>query len=257
MAQHIELLSGQGLHAEAWSEHVYLTAAAGISVHATHVRLRGVSRVRAVELEVGAGAQVCLDLLDASDGASETWTVRMEEGALVVLRALHWVGTDRAWHVECHGHAANSTLDLRLAVMVEHGAFSHRADVRCARPDQAIEHSFSGISFSGARSSVESLVALRHGSLRARSRQRMQALSVGGRWMMRPDLVIDHQDVDARHGACHGVLDEAFLEYAAHRGLDFETAHRLYLRGFLARDLGVLTPQIESWLEERMQGLHV
>jgi len=99
----------------------------------------------------------------------------------------------------------------------------------------------------GTRSAVEALVlasgkaratAAAHtcidtGATDAQARQRLTGIPTGGqpRLALRPHLEINHDQVQASHGATWGALPQDALFYAQQRGLDEQTARRLIIGG--------------------------
>ncbi len=70
-------------------------------------------------------------------------------------------------------------------------------------------------------------------------RQRLSGLPLGGqpKLVLRPQLEICHDDVQAAHGATWGALSEDMLFYAAQRGLDERVARALIVEGMARASL--------------------
>lgn len=99
----------------------------------------------------------------------------------------------------------------------------------------------------GTRSAVETLVLasgrarataaaqtrIAAGAANAQARQRLAGIPTGGqpRLALRPHLQINHDQVQATHGATWGALPQDALFYAQQRGLDEPTARRLIIEG--------------------------
>jgi len=60
---------------------------------------------------------------------------------------------------------------------------------------------------------------------------------------LRPQLTIDTDDIQARHGATTGKLDEDLLFYLQARGLDLDAARALLKSAFLGEVLGSIEPE--------------
>jgi Fe-S cluster assembly protein SufD len=82
-------------------------------------------------------------------------------------------------------------------------------------------------------------------------------LSEGARAYSRPQLMIDADEVRAKHGSATGELRENELFYLRSRGLSVEEAERMLLRGFAAEIIGKipreeLRKELDAWLEENL-----
>lgn len=96
------------------------------------------------------------------------------------------------------------------------------------------------------------------GAADAAARQRLNGIPTGGRprIVLRPHLEIDHDQVQAAHGATWGALPEDALFYAAQRGLSERAARALIVEGMaravLARGLDepglIETPEVAALL---------
>jgi hypothetical protein len=58
----------------------------------------------------------------------------------------------------------------------------------------------------------------------------------------------------AEHGACHGVIEPSWLDYAASRGLDAERFRAMYLKNFLMGSLPDASQSMIQWFEEQYAG---
>ncbi|RME84988.1 MAG: Fe-S cluster assembly protein SufD, partial [Zetaproteobacteria bacterium] len=68
----------------------------------------------------------------------------------------------------------------------------------------------------------------------------------------RPDLVIEHDQVQASHGCAVGWLDEDALFYLRARGIEKPAAEALLFGAFAAEALAAIAR--EGWRERLMQG---
>jgi Fe-S cluster assembly protein SufD len=123
-----------------------------------------------------------------------------------------------------------------------------------------------GLAGDAARLVVNGHTRIAAGCGGADARQRLTAIPTRGnpRVTLRPHLVIEHDDVQAAHGATFGALPEDALFHARQRGLDERTAQALIVGG-LARatlsralpDPGVLAShEIDSLLDAAV-GAHL
>ena len=114
-----------------------------------------------------------------------------------------------------------------------------------------------------ARAVVNAYTRIAPGAADAEVRQRLTGVPTGGqpRLVLRPHLEIQHDQVQAAHGATWGALPEDALFYARQRGLDDATARALIIEGMaravLERCLDgsdgpdVLTPWLDGgWLSQ-------
>ncbi|MFT3817362.1 MAG: SufD family Fe-S cluster assembly protein [Rubrivivax sp.] len=84
-----------------------------------------------------------------------------------------------------------------------------------------------------ARLVVNAHTAIEPGADEAQARQRLAGIPTGGqpKLVLRPHLEIQHDQVQAAHGATWGALPEDALFHAAQRGLDERTARALIIEG--------------------------
>ena len=86
-----------------------------------------------------------------------------------------------------------------------------------------------------ARGVVNAYSRIAAGADEASVRQRLSGIPTGGqpRLVLRPHLEINHDKVEAVHGATWGALPEEALFYARQRGLDESSARALIIEGLL------------------------
>ncbi|TAM42190.1 MAG: SufBD protein [Burkholderiaceae bacterium] len=86
-----------------------------------------------------------------------------------------------------------------------------------------------------ARGVVNAYSRIAAGADEASVRQRLSGIPTGGqpKLVLRPHLEINHDNVEAVHGATWGALPEEALFYARQRGLDESSARALIIEGLL------------------------
>ncbi|ODU63002.1 MAG: hypothetical protein ABT05_06410 [Lautropia sp. SCN 66-9] len=84
-----------------------------------------------------------------------------------------------------------------------------------------------------ARAAVAAQTRIAPGAADAQARQRLAGIPTGGQpqLALRPHLQINHDQVQAAHGATWGALPQDALFYAQQRGLDEPAARRLIIEG--------------------------
>lgn len=86
-----------------------------------------------------------------------------------------------------------------------------------------------------ARGVVNAMCRMAHGADEAWTRQRLSGIPTAGqpKIVLRPHLVICHDNVEAVHGATWGALPEDAMFYARQRGLDEKVARALIVKGMM------------------------
>ncbi|MBN2799809.1 MAG: Fe-S cluster assembly protein SufD [Deltaproteobacteria bacterium] len=206
------------------------------------------------------------------------------------LRHLKVVEGDEAFHVAhiaasvarvgrylLHSLALSGAL-TRTSIRVElvgEGAEADLSGLFLGRDDDRLDHTlhithdaprtrsnqrFKGILDGQAQGVFTGMVQMKPGATGADAQQKNPnlLLSQGAVVHTRPQLLIDHDDISASHGATVGQLDEAALFYARQRGIDADAAQRMLTRAFALDVLETLpegslrdlaTAQVESWME--------
>lgn len=141
-------------------------------------------------------------------------------------------------------HLQRTELDLHGAqARVRSGAALFAAD---AALEQQVETVHGGVHTSSAvealllasgkaRGVVNAYSRIAAGADEASVRQRLGGIPTGGqpKLVLRPHLEINHDKVEAVHGATWGALPEEALFYARQRGLDERSARALIMEGLL------------------------
>jgi Fe-S cluster assembly protein SufD len=127
--------------------------------------------------------------------------------------------------------AQNSALDQQ--VRARHAAAATRSVIETL-----------GLAGDAARLVVNGHTRIGAGCSGADARQRLTAIPTRGnpRVTLRPHLVIEHDDVQAAHGATFGALPEDALFHARQRGLDERTAQALIVGGLAQATLSRSLP---------------
>lgn len=142
-------------------------------------------------------------------------------------------------------HLQRTELDLHGAqASARSGAALFAAD---AALEQQVETIHGGVHTSSAvealvlasgkaRGVVNAYSRIAAGADEASVHQRLSGIPTGGqpRLVLRPHLEINHDKVEAVHGATWGALPEEALFYARQRGLDERSARALIMEGLLA-----------------------
>lgn len=88
----------------------------------------------------------------------------------------------------------------------------------------------------------------------AQQESRVLMLSNDARGDANPILLIDENDVTAGHAASVGKVDQRQMYYLMSRGIDYETAQRLVIRGFLGSVIGAIpSKEIRQTLTETIE----
>lgn len=131
-------------------------------------------------------------------------------------------------------------------------------EIRHAAPDTTSRETLKGALAGEARQEVQALIAMLPGAARADGRLANKTLLLGDRatiWS-KPELRIEHDEVQAAHGATSGKLDEAALFYLRSRGVPLALARRLLIASFLAETLegfdAALTDPLKALLDARL-----
>ena len=96
-----------------------------------------------------------------------------------------------------------------------------------------------------ARGVVNAMCRMARGAEEAWTRQHLSGIPTSGqpKIVLRPHLVICHDNVEAVHGATWGALPEEALFYARQRGLDERTARALIVKGMM---IALLTHSLDD-----------
>jgi len=216
------------------------------------------------ELFVGRGAHV--DHLELQQEGPEAFHV-----ATVAAEVAGRLGS---WSVATGGRLGRTELDVRLT---DPGAEADLRGLSLGRGEQHLDHTlvvdhlaphgrsdqvFRAILDQRARGVFNGLVRVREGAAGTSAGQRSQTLLLSPQAGMhaRPQLQIDHDDVQCAHGATVGQLDDEALFYLRSRGLGAVEARRLLTGAFtraVVHELpeGPLRDRAERVVDDWLAGL--
>lgn len=163
------------------------------------------------------------------------------------------------------GRLARTSVDVRL---VGAGAEVELTGLSLGTDEQQVDHTllvehiaphcrsrqvFKGVLDGRSRGVFNGLVRVAPGAAATDARQQNPNLLLSDDAVVhtRPQLLIDHDDVSAAHGASVGRLDEDTRFYLQSRGLSAEAAGRLLVRAFVSEVVDELP---EGWLRDTVRG---
>jgi Fe-S cluster assembly protein SufD len=215
----------------------------------------------AAELSIGRGAHVeHVRLHEHAPGAAlvETWTARLAEGCRYdqhllavggrLLRSnlrLSLEGAEAACHL-AGLYLVDGERQVDLHTQVEHLGAS-----------TVTQQEYRGIAADRGRGAFNGRIVVRPGARGANAAQtsRNLLLSPLAEINARPQLEIHANDVQCRHGATTGTIDEAQLLYLRSRGLDAATAKALLVFAFCRDLIGRLpVPEVRAAAESLIAG---
>lgn len=156
--------------------------------------------------------------------------------------------------VELDLRGAHASARTGAALFAAGSALEQQVDILHSGPHTASAVEAAVLACGKARGVVNAYSRIAAGADEASVRQRLSGIPTGGqpKLVLRPHLEINHDKVEAVHGATWGALPEEALFYARQRGLDESHARALIIEGLLTavleRSLG--DPQV-------MQALNV
>lgn len=202
---------------------------------------------RTMKIILGNNASLVVDVIDLSSLAQDHW--KLEAGSHSVFRLNHAIENSTSRYQTIRSKAGSaSRLACNFAIRLEGSSQYHQqAWFTLDADDSQIEHRMHGVASESAKGTFESFVHMPKGAKRVSSMQSMKTFALSrAQWHMQPDLIIDHQDVMASHGACQGSIDANSLLYAASRGIREDVFRKLYYRGFLLSALQQPAQAIED-----------
>lgn len=198
---------------------------------------------------IGAEACCVLEVLDEAACAHSHWIFSLSERSQCRVNHGMRVSGERHHTVTVLG-AQESVMTYRLGVHVlGQGHVHHTLEAALCADRQRVDHAVHGVAEEGGRGHIISRVRMPKGAQYPSASQTLKALSSGqAAWVLEPDLVAEHEAVEARHGAALGMIPESYLRYAQSRGLAAHIFHALYYQGFIASVF--MEPSV--WLTEKM-----
>ena len=206
------------------------------------------AQTRKVLINLGSNAKLDIDILDLSKIKVDQWTCTCQEGSILRINHIINMTEARRYTLVLDG-AKNSEFGAYYAIQLSNTAVLHHNLKTALKSKQLFRHRVHGSASQQSKGVLESFVHIPDGA-DASSYQSFKTFSLTDRvqWQMQPDLVIDHNNVIAKHGACHGLIDNAALLYAKSRGLNENTFKDLYYRGFLLSALTQASEQMSEYL---------
>ena len=133
-------------------------------------------------------------------------------------------------------HAAQGSARTGAALFAAGTALEQQVEVLHGGADTTSDVEALVLASGKARGVVNAYSRIAAGADEASVRQRLSGIPTGGqpRLVLRPHLEINHDKVQAVHGATWGALPEEALFYARQRGLDESSARALIIEGLLA-----------------------
>ena len=217
--------------------------------------------VPVVEIRLGAGASLTHYRVQASrnqtyhvattrveQGAGSTYThVSFATGAAVGRHDIH---TQLGTGAECKLHG------LYITNGDEHQ--SHEISATHSKPYAASDQFFKGILSGKSQAVFSGKVVVERGAQKADAQQKdlNLLLSHGAEIDTKPSLEIYADDVQAGHGATAGHVDEDTLFYLQSRGVDYNAAQAMLIRGFAQEMLDEFElPELNETLTRRVDEL--
>lgn len=217
-----------------------------------------VSGNREIHVIVEEGAHFQCDIMDTSTMLQDIWHIHAGHMSQCVINHVVTTSHVREHKVFLHMDAMSHVYYHCALFIQEHAQYLHRLECAMQHECSTLRHYVHGVAQDHAAGTIESFVRMQDGSYAAESHQIIKTFSaLYALWKMQPDLVIDHDNVVASHGACHGVIEPAWLAYAKTRGLSMHIFHALYLKGFLYSVLYKPQDAIMHWFDKESVFLHV
>jgi len=220
------------------------------------------------ELELGPGAVVDrlrVQLEDGDDDHVAATRARLARDARLSTRLLSLGGRIARDDVSVVLDGEGASCDLRgLFAVGGEGHADCQARVDHVRPHGTSRQFYRGVLAGSARGVFEGRVHVREGAQKSDAEQRNDNLLLSPRAHVdtKPQLEILADDVQCRHGATIGELDEDAIFYLRARGIDEARARGLLVRGFAAAavvdDLpaGPLREFADALVAERVERLY-
>lgn len=191
----------------------------------------GILNKRRLKIIAECDSTLEINILDSSIISEEFLEIISYENAKIAINHRIKNSEHREHMIICHD-AKNANISCCYAIET---TAPYVQTLRCQikSPYTNLIHKVHGIA-NNCRAKISSFVHMLHGSQEACSEQIIKTFSLNNAsWDMLPDLVIEHNNVKAKHGAAHGVIDMNWIKYAASRGIAEEEFCRLYYEGFL------------------------
>lgn len=208
---------------------------------------------RHIHIKLDEAASLHFDLLDGSNLSLETWDIDCARASSVKVNHVLLTQKSRQQQLTSRGQE-KSQIACHYAIKLDGMAkLLQQARFTLDANDSQVHHQVHGVALQSAKGIIESFVHMPQGATRVASQQSLKTFAMNkASWQMQPDLIIEHQDVMASHGACHGLIDPAYLVYAKSRGLSKDIFQDIYYNGFL---LSALTKP-SALLKEQFGAVH-
>ena len=212
------------------------------------------------EIEAGDGANVVhAKLVLGARGASHVGATTARLGRDARLTSTVYAsGADlvrSALDVRLEGEGASCRLD---GLTLTHGSqhVDNQTSIEHLAPRTASAQRYRAVLDGQSRSVFSGRVHVAPGAVKADADQssRSLLLSEKAEADSKPSLEIWTDDVQCRHGATVGQIDEAALFYLRSRGLDEETARRMLIEAFAAEIVATAEPrELRAYLTRRLR----
>lgn len=190
---------------------------------------------RSIQIILSEGAKLQLDCMDYAHIEEDNWTLQLGARSQCIFNHAATIAAARLTKTTVDTGYKSSFYYHTALYVIKDADFKHSFTADVINENVFIQHNIHAVLLDTSRASLESLVHLYPESKGVKTIQNMKTflLSQDASIMMIPDLVIDHNEVEASHGACSGMIDPEWLRYAKTRGLSEEVLRSLYSLDFL------------------------
>ena len=213
---------------------------------------------RSVYMDLGKKSMVQCDIMDASSLSEDIWRIHAQSESHCTVNHALYTASSRQHRVEIIPETLSVCHHRQVLYLTENATVNHQLHSGMHEPSASVHHHVHGVACQKARGNIESFLHMYPLSSGASSYQFIKVfITDDAAWKMQPDLIIDHDDVSAQHGACHGVIEAEWVLYAAARGIDAEAFRSMYLKNFLLSVLQQPSTKLLEWVESQHREKYV